>query len=196
MKQEYDDMLCQKYPKIFANRHGDMKTTCMCWGFECGDGWYNLIDHLCANIQHHLDWIERQRSLDLKHNEMVSELQAGKLTMFKEHTKGLSVDVSNERKKEILKNGPRTIKDPVPQVVAEQVKEKFGTLRFYYVGGDDYIRGMVSFAESLSGSMCEGCGVPSKVKNNDGWYSNICPVCRDLKEQERVQMMKNNGFEE
>jgi predicted nucleic acid-binding Zn ribbon protein len=23
----------------------------MCWGFECGDGWYDLIDQLCADIQ-------------------------------------------------------------------------------------------------------------------------------------------------
>jgi hypothetical protein len=38
MKQELDEQLCAKYPKIFVNRHADMKTTAMCWGFECGDG--------------------------------------------------------------------------------------------------------------------------------------------------------------
>jgi len=196
MKQELDDMLCQKYPKIFANRHADMKTTCMCWGFECGSGWFNLLDNLCANIQHHIDWVERQREVDIKYNNMVADMQAGKWDSFKEYTRGFNSEVIEERKKEILKNGVRAVKESVPQVVADQVKEKFGTLRFYYHGGDDYIRGMTSLAESLSGSMCEGCGIPSKVENRDGWYSNLCAVCRDLREQERMKYMKENGFEE
>lgn len=196
MKKELDDMLCQKYPKIFAERHGDMKTTAMCWGFECGDGWYNLLDHLCANIQHHLDWVERQRQLDIKHNAMVEDMRAGKWDSFKEYTKGLSATVIEERKQEILKKGLRTINEPLPQVVAEQVKEKFGTLRFYYRGGDDHISGMVRLAESLSGSTCEGCGIPSKIEKREGWLSNLCAVCRDLREQERVKYMKENGFEE
>lgn len=147
MKPELDNMMCQKYPKIFANRHGNPKETLMCWGFECGDGWYNLLDHLCLNIQHHIDW----------------QVKQGK---------------------------------EIKQVVAVQVKEKFGSLRFYVDGGDDYTRGMISLAESLSATMCEGCGIPSKVKNNNGWMSNICPVCVGIREQERNKLMKESGFEE
>jgi hypothetical protein len=45
--------------------------------------------------------------------------------------------------------------DSVPQVVAQQVKEKFGTLRFYYTGGDEYIRGLVSMAQAMSGVISE-----------------------------------------
>jgi hypothetical protein len=55
MRQELDEKLCKDYPKIFANRNGDMTTTAMCWGFECGDGWYPLIDLLCHEIQWHID---------------------------------------------------------------------------------------------------------------------------------------------
>ena len=55
MSPELDKKLCEKYPKIFVNRHGDMKETAMCWGFECGDGWYDLIDHLCADLQWNTD---------------------------------------------------------------------------------------------------------------------------------------------
>ena len=32
-----------------------MKETCMCWGLECGDGWYNLIDTLCYMLQFNTD---------------------------------------------------------------------------------------------------------------------------------------------
>lgn len=124
MKQELDDALCAKYPKIFANRNSPMTETAMCWGFECGEGWYNIIDQLCANIQSHINWQEKQ----------------GKI---------------------------------VPQVVAEQVKEKFGTLRFYYRGGDDIIDGMVRMAESMSSVTCEECGVPGKC-GGTGWISTRC----------------------
>lgn len=50
MKPELDKALCEKYPKMFVNRHADMKTTAMCWGFECGDGWYTIIDTLCEAL--------------------------------------------------------------------------------------------------------------------------------------------------
>ena len=56
MSPELDEMLVVKYPKIFGNRFGSMNETCMCWGFSHGDGWYKIIDNLCANIQSHIDW--------------------------------------------------------------------------------------------------------------------------------------------
>jgi hypothetical protein len=55
MKQELDDKLCKKYPLMFAERNMPMTETCMCWGFECGDGWYDLLDCLCYSIQKYLD---------------------------------------------------------------------------------------------------------------------------------------------
>jgi hypothetical protein len=50
MRQELDDLLCQRYPELFRDRHGDKAQTSMCWGFECGDGWFGIIDSLCAEI--------------------------------------------------------------------------------------------------------------------------------------------------
>jgi hypothetical protein len=55
MKPELDKKLCEKYPKIFAQRGLPMTETCMCWGFDCGDGWYWLIDNLCHAIQSYVD---------------------------------------------------------------------------------------------------------------------------------------------
>jgi hypothetical protein len=122
MKKELDEALCAKYPEIFANRHGDMQTTAMCWGFDCGDGWYGLIDHLCGEIQHHL-----------KHNA----------------------------------------KPNTHQFEASQVKEKYGTLRFYGNGGDEKIDAFIWFAESLSGKICETCGNPGK-RRGGGWLYTAC----------------------
>jgi hypothetical protein len=123
MRKELDDKLVAKYPKIFADRHAPMTQTCMCWGFDCADGWYFLIDNLCACIQGYID-----------HNSHLN----------------------------------------IPQVVAMQVKEKFGTLRFYISGGDELTRGMVWLADYMSGRICEICGKEGKVEVIHGWYECRC----------------------
>ena len=56
MKQELDELLCKKYPHMMVNRDKSMMETCMCWGFDCGDGWFPILDQLMGNIQHHIDW--------------------------------------------------------------------------------------------------------------------------------------------
>ena len=146
MKQELDKLLCEKYPKMMVNRNKNMQETCMCWGFECGDGWFNILDQLMGNIQHHIDWKNRK-------GEVVS------------------------------------------QVTLDQVKEKFGTLRFYYTGGDDVIDGMVRMAESMSGVTCEGCGNVGERKGG-GWVHTYCEPCETKRETERAQYAKSNGLEE
>ena len=79
-----------------------------------------------------------------------------------------------------------------PQVIVEQVKEKFGTLRFYYTGGDEYIAGLVSMAESMSGVTCEGCGNPGE-RRGGGWVHTYCKTCEEAREQRKLL---KEGFEE
>jgi len=65
---------------------------------------------------------------------------------------------------------------PIPSVCIDQIKEKFGTLRFYYSGGDDTITGMVHLAESLSGKTCEITGSPGSLHKKGkgyGWYKTL-----------------------
>lgn len=61
----------------------------------------------------------------------------------------------------------------LPQVEAVQVKEKFGTLRFYTNHVDDYIRGAICMAESMSSEVCETCGDKGKLLGG-GWYRTLC----------------------
>ena len=124
MRKELDEELCKKYPEIFRDRHGDMRTTAMCWGFECGDGWYNIIDAACAQIE--------------------NRAYNNRLNNVKFHT-----------------------------VVATQVKEKYGTLRFYYTGGDEYVDGVVAMAEAMSAVTCETCGAPGELRQG-GWLKTLC----------------------
>ena len=62
---------------------------------------------------------------------------------------------------------------------ATQVKEKWGGLRFYYDGGDDYIEGMVDLAESLSYKICDVCGNPGKPSNK-GWIAVRCEEHKEV----------------
>jgi len=59
----------------------------------------------------------------------------------------------------------------------DQVKEKYGGLRLYFTGGDDYIRGMVRMAEAMSYNICEICGNKGQP-NKGGWITTLCDSCR------------------
>lgn len=50
MKADLDNKLCNDFPEIFRDRWSDPQTTLMCWGFECGDGWYDILHDLCQDI--------------------------------------------------------------------------------------------------------------------------------------------------
>jgi hypothetical protein len=187
MKQELDKLLCEKYPKMMVNRNKNMQETCMCWGFECGDGWFNILDQLMSQIQHHIDWKEKQRAGAIKYNEMATQAKAGNFDLFEETMKALPDDEYKEKRLgEIVAGDFRKVPESIPQVTLDQVKEKFGTLRFYYSGGDDYISGMVSLAESMSAVTCENCGNPGSCRGG-GWVHTYCTPCEEARELARKQ---------
>ena len=67
---------------------------------------------------------------------------------------------------------------------ATQVKEKFGTLSFYYDGGNDYIHGMVSMATQMSSKTCEVCGTMDNVgRTRTGWIKVLCQDCYNKSER-------------
>lgn len=82
------------------------------------------------------------------------------------------------------KNDPEFIPESVPPVTVAQIKEKFGGLRFYYDGGDEYIRGAVRMAEYMADQTCEECGAPGKHRTG-GWIRTLC----DVHEAERQSRM-------
>lgn len=88
----------------------------------------------------------------------------------------------------ILKN-PHNIPlpEPIEQVVVEQIKEKFGGLRFYYTGGDEKIDGMVDMATSWAEHTCEECGSPGVNRAIRGWLTTLC----DVHYNERLEKIKS-----
>lgn len=117
MSPELEKQLIEKYPKLFSSKQF--------WGFECGDGWYDILDHLCGAI--------------------------------KEHTYDSD------------------------ELTVDQVKEKFGRLRFYLSREDDVLHGMVSMAEHMSGRICETCGNRGETRG-ESWFVTLC----DKHHEERI----------
>jgi hypothetical protein len=130
MNHELTEKLFKKYPKIFIQKDLPSTKTSLCWGLECDDGWYMLIDKLCECLQFNTD------------------------------------------------------KNEYPQVEAIQVKEKFGGLRFYVNASDDYQRGQIDFAESMSMNICEVCGSTKDVGQTVGWVKTICTKCAGRKDHD------------
>lgn len=80
-----------------------------------------------------------------------------------------------------------------------QVKEKFGTLRFYWGSGQglapegeeegreedhSYFRDMVHGVELLTGYMCEECGQFGKNGyHGGGWVLTLCPIHSTLRNE-------------
>jgi hypothetical protein len=163
----------------------------MCWGFECGNGWYLLIDKLCAMIQWEIDQQIKNLESDKKYNKMLISTQAGNCTLFNKYYKYCSTDTNwlDKRKIEILKESPKIEKE-VYQVVATQVKEKYGSLRFYVSGGNERTEAFISFAEHFSYSICESCGSMQNIKHSQGWIVTACQECIDKSDNLKNRIWK------
>lgn len=84
--------------------------------------------------------------------------------------------------------------DDCPQVIVQQVKEKFGTLRFYYDGGDDFVHGASWLAESMTGMLCEECGGLGKTRG-DGWVRTLCDQHEAERQRRIEEQAKKDGLE-
>ena len=120
MSPENDKKLTDRFGHILKPRNSPNHALAM-FGFECGDGWYDMLFNLLTNIENY------------------------------------------------LKTQP---KDVVDSFCVQQVKEKFGTLRFY-CSGDNEIEKLINAAEDISAVTCEACGKPGKMRNG-GWLSVQC----------------------
>lgn len=160
MKRELDTQLCEKYPLIFKDRNADMRTTAMCWGLECGDGWYNIIDILCGKLCS--EWLSAKSRYDFI-KDRVGEKMYG----------NASGDTITQGEIDLRKQIMEEEASKVP--VAVQVKEKFGGLRFYVHAATDKHYNYISFAESMSYRTCEECGAPGKTYT-DGWHRTMCDI--------------------
>ena len=164
MNPELDKQLRDAYPKIFPDRYNGQ------FGFECGDGWFNLIERLCALVQHTVDRREKE----------IASVAAWNVDV----TAGIVPHWWN-----VERDGTPAVK-PIPaeivQPVASQVKEKFGSMRFYVSSATDEIYNYIAMAEAMSSVTCEECGAPGK-RSGTGWVKVLCDVHTKERNKRRAQ---------
>lgn len=117
MRFEKQNELRDLFPDLYSTLN---------WGFECGEGWFELLK-------------------DLSHS----------LT-------------------ELIHKEPR---DQDLSISATQVKEKYGTLRFYMTCSTADMDKLIEEAEHKSAHICEICGEPGKM-NSGPWYEVRCERCK------------------
>lgn len=132
MNKENTKQLIERCPKLFGsiaeeaeNKKQGRRYGPIAFGFECGDGWFNIILEAAEKIEAEINTLPKEQQNNFK---------------------------------------------------AAQVKEKFGTLRFYMHGETEAMSEAIRIAEEKSYQTCEGCGKPS-ITLGRGWIVNQCRDC-------------------
>ena len=156
--------MAEKYPRYFGEgkRYG---------GFAIGEGWYPIIESLVGQIDHYTKWRRNMRANDLR-KQRAKDKGMEALVKFMAGKKHAPSDWDIERAEDAMVD-PIDITPKVNWIHVEQIKEKFGGLRFYYQGGDDYISGMETMAEIWAGHTCETCGDKGE-RRSGGWIRTLC----------------------
>lgn len=171
MSPDLEKQISEKYQKLFANKNRPPTESLMCFGCECGDGWCKILDYLFGYIT---DLMESKISVD--YTREYKDQHRNKKDFYEKYC--------------FYKFLP-------PQIVLDQVKEKYGTLRVYYHTNfddipediwsildlkefykkmDEYnakIDHAIEYAEYQSSRTCEVTGEEGKLYDK-GWYRVLC----------------------
>lgn len=115
-----------------------------------GRGWLPIIDTLCGLISSDIESAKRKVQYAKEHPD--AKFSQGKTLV------DLEADVEKAR-------------EELPCIL--QIKEKFGSLRFYVSGASDDVRNYITFAECMASRTCEVCGSPGKSRQG-GWIKTLC----------------------
>lgn len=214
MNAELTQKLLKRFPILYQDYDSPMTHTCMCWGFDHGDGWFEIIWQLSLAIEEELDyswfrkhWYLLMKSFFRSWNRFIYVLSPLRQDKRRQEGSGTKEDpirwvVMEEAPRDLLARvawkllPPLRFDDyrswtaklqrlgfkaflhhPYTGFAVQQVKEKFGTLRFY-CPGNEIIYTYVRLAEWLSSVTCEDCGKPGKA-NDSGWIHTLCDDCRN-----------------
>jgi len=66
-------------------------------------------------------------------------------------------------------------RDNLSEFQVSDIKEKYGTLRFYCFGGNEEIDALIEAADEASSRICEDCGRPGRLMTGGPWIHVACP---------------------
>jgi hypothetical protein len=182
--ENFEQHLMEKYPDLFYKKE-DGSLDCPC-GVWVPEGWETIVDELCGTITSYTTGSYRSERVITSKKYYLWDACFKVPTWF--HTKFIKW-FSKYNKWELNKPFYNFVekfrtqshkyvafnKVYSPPVKIDQIKEKFGGLRFYYSGGDDKVDGMVTFASYLCSKTCEVSGEKGELCSSGGWYRTLAP---------------------
>ena len=88
MNRQLMQTLFEKYPRLYCGRKMSLQENLMPFGFECGDGWFGLIDRLSDEIETECQRLLREG--ELKENDLPIAVQVkekfGTLSFYMSYT--------------------------------------------------------------------------------------------------------------
>ncbi len=85
-----------------------------------------------------------------------------------------------------------------PDYKIMQIKEKFGTLRYYFGSNFEYdsiehdiMQAIERWAESRSANTCEVCGKFGELRDDRYWIVTLCNDCNDARNAEIAELEKS-----
>lgn len=177
--EEFEKHMAEKYPRYCGdNAHFG--------GYAIGAGWYRIIETLIAEIDSYTKWRRNTRAYDLR---LARAKKKGREAVLKFISRGKERLIWEEERADDIMEIEQRITERVEWVRIDQIKEKFGGLRFYYQGGDQQIHGLVRMAELWAGSTCETCGDRGS-RRQGGWVRTLCDI-HEAEYQEKSKNMKD-----
>jgi hypothetical protein len=212
MNQENTSKLVRRFPVLYQDFYSSMQQSAMCWGFDHGNGWNDIIWQLSLAIEEELGysavqkrWFLIKKGLAKQWNGFIYRLSPVVQDKQKMIGKGVAGDPMRWVVVEKVYPRDQWLKDLLVRILpnqegdfkstlgsfqrlglkalvwhpntgfsVSQVKEKFGTLRYYCPGSDSIYR-FVNLAESLSEVTCELCGkMGATTESIHGWLSTVC----------------------
>jgi hypothetical protein len=186
--ENFEEYLKEKYPDLFYKKEdGSLECPCGAWVPE---GWETIIDELCGAITSYTKgqyqservitskmyyfWQGCYKFLDWNHKQFVKLFPSCNKWEYNKPFIIFFDKFRNRSYKYVTFN-----KVYPPPVKIDQIKEKFGGMRFYYSGGDKKVDGMVTFASYLTSKTCEVSGEKGELCSNRGWYKTLSPKIRE-----------------
>jgi len=177
VNEELDKKLVESFPLLYSDRQASMQSTCMCWGFTCSDGWFDIIWDLSSKLEPIIKGIVSDNpNLSCSKCGCSKERHYGSKTRSPGRCLSIHEDLESNDKPpgnyyacfcdEYSGSYPK----------ATQVKEKYGGLRFYMTCGNDEIYSLIQKAEELSYKTCEECGSPGEERGGS-WINTLCDNC-------------------
>lgn len=200
--KKFEKLIFRRFKSMYRQHKLDMSQTCMCWGLSHGNGWHNLIWKLSEDIKRELknDPDTKRRYHVMKEIATSTSEDTDKYGRFKYETvfKARFLAVAKLyaffARKFSADYTPPTYEVCDRAFAVVQVKEKFGTLRYYTQGYyNDKIERLIGEAEKKSEQVCESCGRDTGESNLKGgsWVYNMCDECWHKFKTEREG--KKNG---